>query len=573
MKKWFFVLFFFGMISLNGWSQVTGNQGSRYLHEQQLARAKTWFQGQLISSPGDERALVGLGNTYLALNKIDSAQITFLKAVVQNPGNPFAISGLGKVALLKKDRMGAIDYFDRARRADKTNPEVYCDIAAGCMNPFGQDTISALVFLNQGLSVNPKYSGLHLLMGNLAMMKKNFGMAANAYDRAVFFDPQSAEGYRKLGCVNTISLAYLDALAAFKKSEKIDPGQILLYKNLGDLFYITAKYPEGEKAYQTYLSRAEVTIDDRERFAFLLFFNKKYQEASEQLEQVFAVNKDESVLLRLKGYIASETGDYTKGLEYMDQFFRLHHADKVIATDYIYYAKILHENGKDPAAIESYWKAVILDSSKTEIYGELAKLCAGINLHSEAAGYYKKMAETGSDKVVASFLIGKEYYFEAEFWNAKYDSIRKKSKADRDHAPDSIAVKQKRQLYYTKADSAFTVVNRQNPEYAGGFIWKGRLQSLLDPDAEKDGAKDAYENALVILLKGDPVKNRKMVIECYRYMGSWYYLISEKNARSDPQQSIEMRTKSIEFFTRIAELDPSDAQAKAVLAKMKGKKQ
>ena len=153
--------------------------------EKKRARAKTWFQGQLISSPGDERALVGLGNTYLALNKIDSAQITFLKAVVQNPGNPFAISGLGKVALLKKDRMGAIDYFDRARRADKTNPEVYCDIAAGCMNPFGQDTISALVFLNQGLSVNPKYSGLHLLMGNLAMMKKNFGFFHTLYSSSL----------------------------------------------------------------------------------------------------------------------------------------------------------------------------------------------------------------------------------------------------------------------------------------------------------------------------------------------------------------------------------------------------
>ena len=573
MKKRILMLFICGMASLNGWSQTKGNQGIHYLKEQQYARAKSWFQDQLIHSPQDEQVLVGLGNTYLSLNMADSAQITFQKAVSQNPKNPFAISGLGKVALMKKDRMGAMDYFDRARRADKTNPEVYCDIAAGCMNPFGQDTASAFVYLNQGLSVNPKNSGLHLCMGNLLMLKKNFGAAANAYDRAVFFDPLSSEGYRRLGYVNTISMSYRDALAAFKKSEEIDPGQIQLYKNLGDLFYIAAKYTEGEKAYRTYLSRAEATTDDRERFAFLLFFNKKYQEASGQLEQVIAVNKDESVLLRLKGYIACETGDYKKGLEYMDQFFRVHHPDKLLATDYMYYARILHENEKDLAAIESYRKAVVLDPSKTEVYEELAKLCSGMNLHREAAAYFKKMAETGSDKLVTTFQSGKEYYFEGESWKSKSDSLMKIHQTGKSRFADSASVNKTKLLYYLLADSAFTVVNRLNPEYAGGFIWKGRIQSQINPADENDAAKLAYETALSLLLKGDPTKNRKMIIECYRYLGSWYFLTSEKCAKSDKEQSADLRSKSMGYFSKIADLDPSDAQARAVLAKMKEKKQ
>jgi hypothetical protein len=213
-----------------------------------------------------------------------------------------------------------------------------------------------------------------------------------------------------------------------------------------------------------------------------------------------------------------------------------------------------------------------LDPTRTEILEELAKLCSENNMHSEAAGYYQKMGETGSDKVVRSFHAGKEFYFEGEIWKSRHDSLMKVQKNGKVRLADSISINMNKMLFYTRADSAFTVVNRLSPEYAGGFVWKGRIQSLLDPEADNVGAKDAYEKALTLLLKGDQAKNRKMIIECYRYLGSWYYLNSEKYARTDKDHSAEMHSKSIEFFIRISELDPSDAQAKAVLAKMKGKK-
>jgi tetratricopeptide (TPR) repeat protein len=256
----------------------------------------------------------------------------------------------------------------------------------------------------------------------------------------------------------------------------------------------------------------------------------------------------------------------------MDQFFKLHDPKKLIAADYIYYARILRETGNEPAAMESYRKAILLDPSKTELYEELAKLSSKNKRHSEAAGYFKKMAETGSDKVVASFQAGKEYFFEGESWKSKYDSLMNIQKTGKNRFADSLAMKKNMIRYYSLADSAFSVVNKLNPEYAGGFVWKGRMQALLDPEAENDGARNAYEKALLILLKGDLTKNRKMIIECYKYMGSWYYLAYEKYEKSDKQLSAEMRSKSVEFFTRISELDPADAQAKAVLAKMKGKK-
>ena len=124
-------------------------------------------------------------------------------------------------------------------------------------------------------------------------------------------------------------------------------------------------------------------------------------------------------------------------------------------------------------------------------------------------------------------------------------------------------------LFYTKADSAFTVVNKLNSDYAWGYIWKGRTHATLDPDAITTEAKEAYQNALALLEKSDPEKNRKSIIECYRYLGSYYYLGYDRLYKSNKKAAGEMRDKTIECFTKILKLDPSDVQAKEVNSKLK----
>jgi len=571
MKNWLLLTFVFGISGLYCQAQGSDPKGIFYLKEQQFDAARSHFLDNIKNQPNDSVALIGLGETYLALKSLDSAKIMFQRVLVLNPKNPFALIGMGEISCQNNDLAGESAWFDRARRADKTNPEIYCAIAAGCINHLRQDTVTASIYLNQGLDINPKYANLHLLTGDLETCRKNYGQAINAYNRAIFFDPNSTAAYRNIGSIHLLSRSYRDALDAFKKSIAIDPGQILVYRYLGDLYYSTGKYPEAEKAYQTYMERAEVSTDDKERFAILLFFNKKYQEAATLMEQLVSINNDESILLRIKGYIAFETGDFQKGLEYMNRFFRLHDPQKVIVSDYTYYAKLLQEVGKDSLAIVNLKKAITLDPNKYEICEVLAKLSAKNKMHPEAAGYYKKMIAYGADKLVTNFLIGKEYYFEGENWRARFDSLKEMQKKEKIPFTDSVAVRMTMIRYYSQADSAFTVVNRLNGQYAGGYIWKGRIKSLLDPDAETTDAKDAYQAALAILEKSEPAKNLKSIIECYRYLGSYYFLNYERVFKSDKKLAGEMRSKTIACFTKIKELDPKDTQAKEVVKKLTGK--
>ncbi|MEI6677926.1 MAG: hypothetical protein WCL21_04920 [Mariniphaga sp.] len=561
------IVFLFSVIVCSGQQKI--NQGVFYLNDLQYQKARNFFIDQLKTSPADVRSSCSLGDTYLALQIRDSAKLCYQKAQSLDPKSPFPLIGLGRIAFVEDDVPAELDYFERARKMDRKNPEVYCEIAKGCISLTKKDTTTASKFLSLGLELNTNYAPLHIVFGDYELLCHRHGSATNAYQRAYYYDPNSALAYRKLGVIHTYARAYRDALNALVKSVELNNDQILVYKNLGDLYYLIGKYPEAEKNYQIYMSRAEITYEDRERYAIILFFNKRYPEAAKLLEDTLNHKLDVSVLFRIRGYIAYETGEYSKGVEYMSKFFKLHDPEKNIVSDYIYYSRLLQKAGKDTLAIRNYNKALALDSTKTDIYDELAKLYTSNKMHLDAVANYKKMIAIGADKVSTYFMIGKEYSYAGEIYRQKYDSLYALQRSNNIPFTDSTSVNNLKRLYFQMADSAFLIVTALNLKYAGGFIWRGRLNALLDPEAEKTDAKEAYEKALGILEPGDVNKNRRSMIECYRYLGSYYFLSSERLFKADIKQSEALKATSIDYFRKILKLDPNDTQALDVFKKLK----
>ena len=133
---------------------------------------------------------------------------------------------------------------------------------------------------------------------------------------------------------------------------------------------------------------------------------------------------------------------------------------------------------------------------------------------------------------------------------------------------DSAQFRNTMTYFYSRSDSAFSVVNQLNPAYAGSFIWRGRIHAILDSEATKSIAKEMYEKALAILEKTDPSKNKKSIVECYKYLGSYYYLGYERFYKTDRKLASQLRSKSLECFAKIIILDPEDEQAKEVTKKL-----
>jgi tetratricopeptide (TPR) repeat protein len=569
MKRRLLSLFLFVFAFLICFSQENAKPGLLYLDDLQYHRARNFFLDQVKASPADVKNFCLLGDAYLGLQLPDSAKLMYQKAASIDPKSAFPLIGLGKIALLNGDIKSQLDFFEKAKKMDRKNPEVYNEIAKGCIGLAKKDTATGDSYLTLGFELNSKYPAFHITFGDYESLCKRFGEAANAYERAIFFDPSSTVAYRKLGLIQRHARFNRDAINSFNKCIELNSDQSLVYKNLGDLYYSIGRYPEAEKNYKIYISKGEITSEDKERYAIILFFNKKYTEASGLLESVMDHNTNESVLLRIRGYIACETGDLAKGLEYMNKFFKLHDPSHIIATDYLYYGRLLQKSGNDSLAIDNYNKALVMDSTKSEIYEDLAKLYTTNQKHIEAAACYKKMIPNGSDKVNTWFQIGKEYYFEGDMYRTKYDSLMALQRENKIPFTDSISVYEAKRLYFQKADSAFTMVTVLNPQYSGGFMWKGRMNSLLDPEALTNYAKESYEKASAILEAGDAGKNSRLIIECYKYLGSYYFLKSERLVKTDKKQSKALVDTSIDYFRKILKLDPNDAQALEVFKRLK----
>jgi len=299
MKLRFFFLSVLYFTVLTGFAQENVKRGLLYIDDLQYHRARSFFLNLIKTAPGDARAYCLLGDTYLGLQLPDSAKAMYDKSLDLDPKSPFPFVGLGKLALLKGDRMGKLESFEKAKKLDKKNPEVYNAIAKGCIELSITDTVTSDIYLKQGFELNSGYAGFHITFGDYEFLANRFGSAVNAYERAIYFDSSSALAYRKLGVLQMRTRSFRDAINTFNKCIVLNSNQILVYKNLGDLYYLLGRYTEAETNYRIYMGRAEVSVDDKERFAFILFFNKEYSEAAKLLEDVMAQNSDESVLLRI----------------------------------------------------------------------------------------------------------------------------------------------------------------------------------------------------------------------------------------------------------------------------------
>jgi tetratricopeptide (TPR) repeat protein len=400
-----------------------------------------------------------------------------------------------------------------------------------------------------------------MVEGDWEYFKKNYGKAANAYDRAIFFEPNSALAHRKLGEIYAAARFNKNSLDSYNKSIQIDPNQIMVYKYLGDLYYSLGRYTEAEKNYKIYMGRAEVTLDDKERYALILFFNKKYTESAGLLDDVMIKNADESVLLRIRGYIAYETGDYQKGIDYMKRFFQLHNPAKIITSDYLYYARLLQRTGQDIPAMDNYKKALALDSTKTEIYENLASLSKKNLMYPQTVCYYYKMLKNGSDKASTYYAIGIQEFYEGQTYRVKYDSLYKLQKQANIPFSDSTVVRDSMRIWFQKADSAFTEVTKLDTTYTLGYFWRGRVQSRLDPESETNIGKESYEKALSLLEKGDLEKNKKNMIECYLYLAGNSYLNYYRLSKTDKQQAEEYKKATMDYFLKVLQLDPTNKKA------------
>lgn len=506
--------------------------------------AKNVFNTQLSINKNDAQAWYGLGEAYFVTNQMDSASKCFREGISVNPQYAYNFIGLGKHTLSTGNLTEAQKQFDQARKIGKKDVKILATIAEAFVEGPNNYIDFASNELKSAQKIDPLCSNIFWVEGIISLKNKDYSAAATNFEQTILYDSLNAGAYLNYAAIYANTTNKQPAIDALNHMIRSIPEGYVAYRALGDIYYDMANYTDAKKAYEIYLSYNDYTTDEKERYAFILFFLKDYDNSLVEIRQLSNNDPENYIFLRLMSYMDYETKAYDKGYESFEKFFSKIPENKIISMDFDYYGKTLSALNYDSLATIAYEKAYEKDTTKMALLDEVAKMYLKQKKYNEAITYYTKILNKKQSPLPLDyFQLGRSYYLLANSIATLPDSVVK------DTATLSFAAH--------KADSLFDNVCILSPSSYLGFIWRARTNSLLDPESTLGLSKPYYEQTITFLLQ-NPAKYIKEIIETYSYLGYYYYITENKS-------------ESIKYWNKIIELDPTNEKALAAIKDLTAK--
>ncbi|MES2835939.1 MAG: tetratricopeptide repeat protein [Bacteroidota bacterium] len=525
MKKIFLV----GLVSLGfafSAKAQTVKEAIKFTDNEQLEKAEAAFKTLVASQPTAENYFY-YGENYYKWEKFSQAEAMYKKGLEVKADDALCLIGLGKLMWQDGKTTEAKANFDKALYGNNSkNVKLMLEVADVYIKSEKKDIPAAQALINNVIKIDIKNHDAYILLGDSYLEMNDGSKAIENYKKAGAIDPKSVKSILRQGQLYGRSKNYQLALDYYRQAAVIDSSFAPAYREQGELYYMAKQYDKAKYYSKKYVDLTGGTISSRVRYAQFLFLSKDYKKAIEEITSLQKEDTTNNVLNRLLGYASFETGEFAKGAEAMNKFFARapKEKNKILASDFEYLGKNYAKSGKDSLGILNLEKAITMDSSATNLYGDIALIYSKQKRNDKAAEYYVKKIEGKKDvNINDHFNLGKAYYFGKD---------------------------------YVKADTAFGTVISMQPKLNLGYLWRGRAQSALDPDTKTGAAKPYYEK-LIEVASVDPVKNKTDLVEGHSYMAYYYYLVAKDNA------------KSKESWLKVKEIDPANEKAKKSLESLK----
>jgi tetratricopeptide (TPR) repeat protein len=526
------------------------NEAVKLTRSEQFNAADKMFQALVKKEPGNGDIYFYYGNNFLeryfadTLNisfrrMVEQAQVQFQTGIQKDPSNPLNYIGLGEISLLQKDTAGARPYFEKAHtflpsRKNKTivmAPErhavVLIRMADAYVKSYTNDTIRIFAWLRDAEKLDRKNFDLYIVRGDAYIFLLNDGSKAIAnYNIAQSYNPNSPLAKLRTGQLWMRAKQYQLALNYYYDVIKIDSTFAPAYRELGFLLSKAGRYDEAKKYFKKFLELSSGNIAARAQFINTLIELQDYKEAIVQIQAILATDTSIIDLYRALAYSYYETEEYDKGLAAMEKFLSRSDPEKIRATDYSYYGRILSKNRLDSVAAINLIKAYEMDTSKIDLLSEAAMCYNRIKDYPSAVGIYSMKSALGKANALDYYNWGKAYY-----------NLQN----------------------YPAADSIFNIFTGMQPAYVQGYVWQARTRANLDPDSDVGLAKPVYEKILEVT-QNDSVANRKDRLEAYYYLAYYYYhqFVLDK-------QNKDHAIKSVEYSNYVLAIDPENEKAKSMV--------
>ena len=536
-------------VILIGWTSVlladdSNKQGIDYFKAAMYNYAKKALLDNIEGGKADKaEAYYYLGEIYAAENMKDSADYYYKQGLAADPN--YVFNSIGELKLNLANNPGADKAFEGFRSGkNKKNPSVYVAIARA-YRPVSMT--KAREYLEKAKLINSKSPEVYVLEGDILAAENKIGDAANSYEQAIYFDNNCKEAYLKYARIYKRPNPQL-AIDMMNKLLSIDPSYTTAYRDLAEVYYENNRFKEAAEAYSKYINPETSDMDDLARYATILYLSGDHATAQNIVSRVMSRAPENAVMQRLNMYMSFDKQDFPESLARAEKMMQTTDTTNLISRDYIYYARILAANKKKNEAVNAFKKAIYKDTSRVELYKELADMAKKEGLYDdaiEAQTIFIDKAGKPEDEVDNYYNLGLLNY------TAARDLVPSGGAAMAE--ADSI----KMVGYIHVADSLF---KRVSEKVSDADSWRvnlarGRNIWLLDMQAAQGLAKPYYEAAIASMESGEK-KNPKSLSEAYFYMVA--YNIAQENY-----------PEALNYVEKTLAVDPDHAQAKSLQEQLK----
>jgi cytochrome c-type biogenesis protein CcmH/NrfG len=523
-------------------------EAKKAIDAEQFQKAKSLLKSIIKAKPSDGEANFVLGNIYLNESVVDSAKIYYLNGLEAADKKNLNYIGLGQIDLNAKNTAGAQANFGLATKDMKRKSvDEFIYIGRAYINSENPDYTNAIAVLKRALVIEPQNATALLTIGDAYYGANNQNDAYKAYRDAFTADPTLLRAKMQLGVLLKGAKSYDEAIKSFNEVIALNANYGPVYRELAETYYKWARNkPSTAKVnlqnaitnYEKYLSLTDYSLNSKMRHADFLILVKDYKNLEVVANKMIAEDKVNPRIYRYLGYAAYENGNVDVAIKSIEDFMKVP-TNKVIGRDYLYLglAKIKKgtnaEGVVDQAAFDAGFadikKAIELEPLVVEELADFGKALFGKKQYAQAAAIFDLGANNAESK---NYLDDAVYYGISVY----YGNAGKTAETR-----DTAALQ--------KADATFDKVLTASPTYDEAYLYKGRINSLLDKDdliiknyseyVTKTTAKGAEE-----LAKPATVKK---IVEAYNAIGAAY-------ANTD-------KAKAVEYFNKTLALDPANTYA------------
>ena len=516
---------------------------------EQYQKGKSMLNALIKADASQPENYFTLGNLYIKTSivsdrpdYIDSAKVAFDKGVAADDDFALNYVGQGNIQLLRK--ADATASFNKAMELTKRKDHLTdLHIGKAYLTLPVPNTAQAIVHLEKAKELEPKDAQIFLALGDAYREEKKNSEAFSAYRSAFDLDNSLLRAKVELGKINKLSKAYPESTEEFNSVLALDPNYGPAYRELAETYWLWSLTSQAEYAnrvsqalqyYEKYMDLTDRSLDSRIRHADFLYLTKDFESLEKEAQEMAKIDNVNAKVLRYQAYAAFENGNFAESQKALNEFMAQVEPSRIISQDYLYLGKAqMQDSTKFDQAFANLTKAIEMDSTNAAVMSEIGKSLYDEKKYSEAAKAYEFAVLNPDRALIDYWYLGSSYYF--DFGNQRAAEL---------NPPKDLLV---------KADSAYSYLLERSPTTVTAWLYRGRIQRLLDDEVDSEGlAVQPYEQYVNVVTVEKPelaAKSKAGLIESYLYLGS---VAARRDGNND---------KARDYFDKVLVLDPSNQTA------------